>query len=336
MTQKKWARFKKKVNNYLFDHTGARIALDSAYTLILAALSSFTYAFGYSCFVQGISDASPSFVTGGVTGITQALVALLGVLKINPFSEQTMQSILYFAINVPLVIFAFRKVGIKFGIFTLIDVGLSSLLLRLFDLEGSFTHEIAKNAFVNGNMVLRSLLAGVLIGFSSAIAFKGFFSAGGLDIVSYHLSVKRSANAGKITLVLNIFVITFYFVINLIKNSNDWANAVMSILFSCLYLVIVSIVIDLVNTRNKKVQLQIVTTNENLCDTLIANFPHGITIVNGQGGYSKKDKIILFTTVSSQEVKKVIKVIAASDPHAFVDIYPVTRVVGSFYIKPIE
>ena len=93
---------------------------------------------------------------------------------------------------------------------------------------------------------------------------------------------------------------------------------------------------DAINLRNKKIQVQIITSSDYLAPVLLANFPHGATVVNGEGAYSHAPKKIIYMVVSSSQVKDVVALSRRVDPHAFISITALVQVYGNFFIKPVE
>ena len=92
----------------------------------------------------------------------------------------------------------------------------------------------------------------------------------------------------------------------------------------------------MLNVRNRKLELQIFTSHEELSQVLIHAFPHSCTIVNGKGAFSGKEKNILYMVISKKEAKKAVALIKQADPEAFVAINDLKQVYGRFFIKPIE
>jgi uncharacterized membrane-anchored protein YitT (DUF2179 family) len=57
-------------------------------------------------------------------------------------------------------------------------------------------------------------------------------------------------------------------------------------------------------------------------------------VIKGKGAFTKQDKFIIYTVLSSFEQKKALKVIHETDPGAFVTLTKVSQVYGRFFIKP--
>ena len=95
-------------------------------------------------------------------------------------------------------------------------------------------------------------------------------------------------------------------------------------------------VIDVINLRNKKVKVEVVSELPDLGKIIIANLPHGATLVKGQGAFTGNEKYIITIVVSSYEVKQAIRVIREADPKAFVSVIELNQVYGRFYLPPIR
>ena len=338
LVMKKIARLKRKFNNYMYDHIRVREGLNISKGVFIAAATALLYAFGFYCFIAPaeVSHATlegSSITTGGVGGISQVIWMISNLCggKIDLF---LMQSIFYFALNIPILIFAFFKIGKKFTLITLVNVGLSSLFIQVLK-NADLAHQIAVE--LKDEHVARVLFAAVSIGLASSIAFRNEISCGGIDVISYYFALRKSTSVGKYATALNSIIIVSYSLLTIGYNGGNFVSlAVVNMLFSFLYLFCVMLVVDFVNTRNKKVQIQIITSIQDISSVLIANFPHSTTTVNGKGGYSHNDKYVVYMVVSSNEVKKVVELVKKIDQHAFVTVTSLVQAYGNFFIKPIE
>ena len=332
-------KIKKRFNDYKYDHVRFFIGLNAASSLLCAIIAAALYAFAFYCFItpyvvnHATIDGS-SIITGGVGGVSQVIALILELCGAN-IDPYTVQSIFYIVLNVPILLFAFFKVGKKFAIFTLINVLLSSLFIQLFK-HIPLTSQVAE-ALVNESHLTRILFAGVCVGTGSAIAYKGGVSCGGVDVFSYYFATKNSTSVGKYTATLNAIIIVAYTTLTIIINNGDLVHiAFLNFVYSLVYIFVNMLIVDLINTKNKKVQLQIITNHEDMSSILISNFPHGTTLVNAEGGYTHAQRKIIYMTISSNEVKRVVSLVRKVDEHAFVSVYPLIQAYGNFFIKPVE
>ena len=339
---KKIAKIKRKITNYMYDHIRVRESINITRGAFIATFTAMLYAFGFYCFIAPAIENHATIygsqiTTGGVGGISQ-VIWMISTLAGGNISISTMQSIFYFVLNIPILLFAFFKIGKKFAILSLLNVGLSSLFIWAFS-NVEFMRSIA-NTLDNSETSYHSarvLFAAVSIGLASSIAFRSEISCGGIDVISYYFALRKSTSVGKYATTLNSIILLAYFGLTIIHNNGQHVEiAFVNLLFSFLYLFVVMLVVDFVNTRNKKVQIQIITSIKDISSVLIANFPHSTTTMVGKGGYSHAEKSVVYMVVSSNEVKRVVNLVKKVDQHAFITVTSLVQAYGNFFIKPIE
>ena len=336
---KKADKLKKKINDYLFDHYILGVVIDNGNALLHSVIAALIFAFGFCCFISPATDGAMHIATGGVSGVSQtiALIMRLAGAPEALTGNNTIQSIGYFVINIPILTFAFFKIGKRFAIYSAINVGLSSLFIFLFSHpQFGFTQDIASSPLLADHLLVRVLFGSICVGLSSALAYRGDISCGGMDVFNYYFALRKSTGVGKYGLLTNGVIISSYALVLLFDKSHPWVDSVISFFFSVVYLLLATSIIDMINLRNKKIQVQIVTTSEYLAPVLIANFPHGATIVYGEGAYSHLPKKIIYMVVSSSQVKNVVDIARKVDHHAFISVTALVQVYGNFFIKPVE
>ncbi|MEG1222865.1 MAG: YitT family protein [Bacilli bacterium] len=337
----KWKLFKKNIRYFFLDHKVSRFALTNMMTLFMCVLSSLCFAIGFRSFIS-LADSSNALIvhlaTGGISGIAQCIVKVVHICGVNNIDYNTLQSILYFLLNLPLLIFSFIKIGWKFSIFTSLNVIFVSVFIQV--LPGSFFDPLG--ALIANDTLARAMFAGLLTGLACACAFISNHSAGGVDIIAYYYSLKKSVNTGKYMAAMNACIILTFTVISFFEApavagaGTDYAKAIVTACYSVAYLFVSSLVIDMINVRNKKMMLQIVTSNENLKHIIAANVPHSSTVVKATGGFSGAPNFIIYATVSNREAPDLIKKIREVDPTTFINATSLRQVYGKFYIKPVE
>ena len=329
-------KYKEKINNFLYDHYKLKVTLHQTKGLFFAALSAFIFAFGFTCFITPGSAAEHSFkiVTGGISGLSQNVAKIVSLFG-GEIPDYLVEAMGYTVFNLPLAVFAFFKIGKRFSILTLINVLLSSLFISQFPAWG-ISNEIGNHFLIVGQPVARLLFGGICTGLASALAFKGEISCGGIDIVTYYFSLRKSTSVGKYSMLFNGLIVTMYSILIIIGDIHDYETAIISLFYSAVYILVVNLVIDTINLRNKKVQIQFISKNQNLPKALMAHFPHGATIQKAEGAYTHQEEIIVWMVVSSFELKKAVKLARKVDPHVFVSATSLIQVYGNFYIRPID
>ena len=344
---KKSEKIKRKINDYLFDHRALKITLDHLRTLVFCVVAAFVFAFGFTAFITpAIVDGVEGLhvATGGVSGISQTIALILkvsGALDgISGDTVSTVISIAYFVLNVPICTFAFFKIGKKFALYTALNVGFSSLFLFLLShpeiSHMPFAVQIGANKMIYNHELVRVLFGSVAVGVSSSIAYRADISCGGIDVFSYYFALRKSTSIGKYGILINGIILTAYSTILVFTSGSNWEIGAIAFFYSILYLFVVNLIIDAINLRNKKIQVQIITNSEYLAPVLIANFPHGATVVDGEGAYSHTPRKIIYMVVSSSQVKDVVSLARKVDHHAFISVISLVQVYGNFFIQPVE
>lgn len=360
--KKAFSEYKEKRTNWLYDHMWVKRGLENLLAFLLCTISAFIFAFGFnSCLdlgsfaneVKTTYDLPYSYqkiASGGVSGISQVIVLFMEVIyeAINGigssqgvFPESLLYSILYFVVNVPVLILAWVGIGKRFTIFTLINVIETSLFIKLLSCENlEVMQEIALFVARNGGILSRALLGGVCTGLSCAICFKIDASSGGVDIIAYYIALKKRTLVGKYSFIMNGVTLVCFTLLIITKegwaNPNVVASHLGGAFYSVLYILISKIVIDTINVRNKKMKVEIVTNRKDLGEFLIESVPHGATMVVGTGVYTGKERYIFTMVVSSYELSHLIKLIKKEDSTAFVQVIPLNSVTGRFYTKPVR
>lgn len=360
-------KFRKKLIDYLFDHPHQKDVLEISYCLIVTALSSFIFAFGFKAFIQpnygaiaNIDGANSleivenlgikTLASCGASGISQVVLSIIKICGGTYLTDNTLLDItywcLYLGINIPLFLLAFLKVGKRFAIYSLLNVVFASVF-------GIILPNSNPNDFINQvtyalgqDIVSRVLFGGLCTGAASALAYSIESTAGGTDIIAYYISEKKSVQVGKYSAFFNLITISTYSILSTIPIDPAFAAAEMGrveppialniFLFTLFYMILVTLVVDTINIQNKKVELQIMTHDYNLSNVVLSNIPHGCTILDAKGGYTGKPMYVIYMSVRKKEAKKVVKVCRKVDPKVFINVIPMEQIYGRFYRKPIK
>lgn len=325
---------KNKYQDFLLDHPLLKTILNYTWAILGSILAAFLIAYCFRAFVEPTTSEGYNLIAGGVNGCNQVIT--LAIIKmgfeLSPEQITALHSILYLLINAPLIIFAFFKIGKRFAILTLINIVITSIFLKYIpsDWFSLFT--------INDDLIARSIFAGVLNGIGISIAVELNHCTGGTDVVSMYFGLKKGISIGKYVMIINSTIVLLFIILSSIDTPNSpsvQGPATMG-LYTIVFFFTSSIVIDHISSRNKKVQLQIVTSEPRLAKVLIANFPHGCTVLDGRGAFLDQNKKVILTVISAFELKKATKIIYKIDPNAFITVSNPYKVFGKFFIKPMK
>lgn len=245
--------------------------------------------------------------SSGITGFAQLINSVSK--RYLPFTIST--SFMYFALNVPLFILGWTKIGHKFTFFTIVAVALGAVMMR-----------VIQPLTVHWDPLLCAIFGGVINGIGTGFALKNGISTGGLDIIGIVFRIKTGTSYGKFNILVNLVIIAaagFVF---------GWTRA----LYSALTIFINGRVIDAIYTQHKKMQVMIVSEQpQHIIDGIQNKMHRGITILHdAEGAYSHTEKTVLITIIDRYDLYDIRQIVKKADPYAFMSVGEVERVYGRF------
>ena len=199
----------------------------------------------------------------------------------------------------------------KFIYYSIYSIILQSLFLGLIPVTIILEDDILSNALVGG----------ILVGVGVGISFRVGGSSGGFDIIFQNIALKKNVPVGTQGFTVNMIIIGIAGAIF------SWPIAVYTII----RVLITNLVIDKVHTSYNYIKIEVITEKgDEIAQLLVDKTKHGVTVSSGKGAYSKKEKDILITIISSYELNKFIVMIKKIDETAFISVSTVKKVVGNF------
>lgn len=245
---------------------------------------------------------------GGVTG----LAAVIGDLIHQPIGLITI------ALNLPLIIWGFVKIGTAFIIRTSYATFIMSVLIDVSD---------ALLPAYSGNRLLAALYGGFLAGIGLALVFLRGSSTGGTDIAAKILSNKFPRfSMGRMVLILDAVVII---IASVAYQSFETA------LYTMLTIFISSKVIDEIIYGADKGKLIFVVTKEpdRIKQAIYDSVGRGVTIIPAKGGYSDTDRAVVMCAVRINEAAKLHRAVADADKESFIMIGEAGEISGEGFEK---
>ena len=241
-----------------------------------------------------------NFATGGITGIS---------LIIHKFIPSINVGLILLFLNLPLFVLAWMAVGRRFFFFSIL--GILSLTFSLIFIHFNFNLE---------DKMLNALLAGLILGAGGGLCLRSSGSQGGMDILSIMLLKRFSISIGNTILTVNgivLLLISVYY-------------SIEAVLYTMVVVFVSSKVVDLVVTglsRRKSVFI-ISSQWEKISQEILKDISRGVTIINGQGGYTRKNEQILYSVIAFTEIGQLKRLVNNIDPAAFVVISDTLEVIN--------
>ena len=228
-------------------------------------LGPLLYAIGINFFITPLN-----LYSGGIVGICQVVRTII----VDLFSLDLnfdLAGILSLALNIPLLIIAYKTISGKFFIKTLISTIVLNIGLTFITLETPILEDTLCSCLIGG------ALGGVGLGLS----LRAGGSTGGTDIVGMYLvKTNKKITLGQITLFIDACV---YLVCAFLFNIE---TAIYSIIFS----MICAFVIDKTHHQTIKVNALIFTNKYEIANEINKKLVRGSTSWEGKGDYTGNKK----------------------------------------------
>lgn len=274
------------------------------YNWILATVvGSGVFAFGFAVFLLP-NDMN----AGGISGLAQVIVELLGVGSVGTLS---------ILINLPLFILGGLKIGKRFFAGSLLGMLLSSVLIDLFVLIKLPTVE----------PLVGVLYGGVLCGLGLGVVFISGTSTGGSDILVRLLKLRwRNVPIGQISICFDAIVVVLTGLV-----FGDVSKA----LYTGITVFLTGQVVDAVVYRfdYSKVALIISKEHETIAQQIGLKLDRGATFLHGEGSYSHISTKVVLTAVKKQQVAELKDLVTKIDPDAFIIVQEAHQVLGDGFAR---
>lgn len=246
---------------------------------------------------------------GGFNGLT--------LLIQGTFREFAGMEIPYTLINVVLnavpVLIGLKYIGVKFTLSSCVVIVLSSILTDLIPSQP-----------ITYDPLLISIFGGLINGFVVSLCLIGNTSSGGTDFIAIYFSEKNGQDIWNYILCGNAVILMAAGLLF------GWDKALYSIIFQFTS----TQMVQMLHQRYKKHTLFIITRHpDEVYEEISKLSHHSATRLDGTGCYSGDNTAMIYSVVSREEAKLLVKKVAEVDPQAFVNIIKTDFINGRFYYK---
>ena len=269
-----------------------------------AVLAAVIFAVNIKTFVR-----AGGLYPGGFNGLTLLIQGI--------FEKYAGMEIPYTVINVILnaipIFIGLKFVGKKFTLSSCCVIILSSILT-----------DIIPSAPITYDTLLISVFGGLVNGLGVSLCLIGNTSSGGTDIVGIFFSERSGRDIWNYILAGNACILIVAGVIF------GWDKALYSIIFQFTS----TQVVQMLHQKYKKHTLFIITHKPDEVYQEISHLTnHSATQIAGIGCYTGEPTSMLYSVVSREEAKLLVKKVTEIDPTAFVNIIKTYFINGRFYHK---
>lgn len=295
---------------------GSSTILRGVKEYLLITLGIVIYTVGWAIFLT-----PNNLIGGGVSGIS-AIIQYATGLKMG-YS--------YFVINTILLIISVIIIGPAFGAKTVYAIILASVCLNVF--QSIIPETIIRDFALSNGKLMCSIIGGSMAGVGIGMSISQGGSTGGTDIIAMIITKFRNISPGRIILIIDVFIITS----SLLFPSFDTTGQVIPFdakfsiaVYGMIIVTVNGYVVDLYLAGSKQsVQLFILSRHfEEIADMIGRDFHRGVTVLNGEGWYTKQPAYVLMVITRKTDLNLLLKSIKRVDPDAFLSISSVSGVYG--------
>jgi uncharacterized membrane-anchored protein YitT (DUF2179 family) len=277
--------------------------------LTLVIIAGALMAFNINTFVH-----AGGLLPGGFTGVALLVQEIfLKYANIHvPFSVM-----LYILNSVP-AIFCFVFVGRKFTVYSAIMVIITGILTDW--MPAMFIDFIKLH-----DTLLSAVFGGIINAVAISLCLYADASSGGTDFIAIYISEKHRKDAWYYILAGNCVVLA----------AAGFLFSLDKALYSIIFQYVTTLSLGVLYRNYQQSSLFIITSKpDEVSEIIFKMTAHGATRFDGLGCYEDSKRILIYSVVTTSQVKKLIPAIEKIDGGAFINVMKTEQLTGSFYQKP--
>lgn len=276
--------------------------MHSAKDYVFIVLGLLLYALGFTAFIL-----PHEVVIGGVAGVSTLVYFATGGLVPVAVTQ--------YGVNLLLLAMAFKIVGRTFVLRTIFGTTVISVFIGM--MEGYFMSNPPLIPDISMSVILGAILCGVGVG--TIFIHNG--SSGGTDIVAAMVSKVSNVSIGRTMIFTDMTIVLLSLLLPFDGSLEARIQArVPIIVYGWVVTFIIAYLTDMIiNTNRQAVQFYIFSTKwEKIADSIIDEAHRGVTVLDGEGWYSKKEIKVLMVWCRKIEAVTIFRIVKSIDEEAFI------------------
>lgn len=288
-------------------------------------------------FVAGVINATGvtlllfplNFYDSGLSGVSMLIIQLLPT-NVQRYVQLWIPLIL---LNAPVFLFAMKKQGIEFTLYSVFAILIYSLSSLVF--QEIIPAKYAGTSVIGGSdKLICAVFGGLLSGIGSGMAIRFGGTMDGMESLAVMFAKKLNLSVGNFVLIFNVFL---YILIGILAYTNVIPGVIadkrdfLPALYSIVAYFVASKAVDFISDGLDQAKGALIITSRyhGVCRALSEEFGRGLTVIDGRGYYSQTEKQIIYCVINRFQVAKLREVVSRNDPMAFVTLMDITDVIGT-------
>lgn len=273
--------------------------------VLMLTVAGIVNAFGITVFLTPVK-----LYDSGISGTSMLLD------QITP--ESLTLSLFLLLLNIPLFLFGLKKQGKLFTVYAIYTVAIYSLFAWLITDVLPIDVSIA-SPLAGTDLLLCALFGGVISGIGSGLAIRYGGAMDGIEVMAVIFAKKLGITVGTFVMVYNVLL---YVICGFVLKS--WILPLYSIVTYAAALKTIDFIVEGVDRA--KCAIIITEKSEEICQALSEVFGSGMTHLDAKGGYSNREKSMIYFVVNRYQVIRMRDIVHEIDPTAYITISEVADV----------
>lgn len=276
-----------------------KLSMQTVINIITVIIGCFIFAVGINAFM-----IPGNLGEGGVIGIALILF----------YAFELPTAITMLALNAVLMIFGFKYLTRTAMYYTIFTIPMISLMLWLTESWVVATDQI----------LVQTVFGGLLIGVGIGLVLRVGATTAGTTILAQMANKFFDVGVPFALLVFDLIIVLASLTVLTMEQ----------VLLTVIALYIAMKTMDfIIEGMNPKKAVTIITEKpEELGKLINTDIRRGVTIMNGKGFYTRKDKDILYVVINRNQLTRLKRLIKREDENAFVVVHDVNSVLGNYFI----
>ena len=229
-------------------------------------------------------------------------------------------------LNIPLFLYGLKKEGVLFTFYSIYSVAVYSV--TAFIINDVLPREFSRSSPLAGtDVLLCALFGGVICGTGSGLSVRYGGAIDGIEVLAVIFAKKMGLTVGTFIFIYNVILYIFCGIF-----IHSFILPLYSIITYVCALKTIDFIVD--GLDRAKCAVIITTKPDEICDTLSEEFGTGVTRLAAKGGYSNKDKTMIYFVVNRFQVTRLKDIVHSIDKTAFITISDVADVFSSNQNNP--
>lgn len=273
--------------------------------LLMLTIAGIVNAIGVTCFLAPVK-----LYDSGISGTSMLLD------QVTP--EFLTLSVCLLVLNIPLFLFGLKKQGRLFTVYAIYTVAIYSLFAWLITDVIPVDVNFA-SPFAGTDLLLCALFGGVISGIGSGLAIRYGGAMDGIEVMAVIFAKRLGITVGTFVMVYNVLL---YIICGIVLQS--WILPLYSIVTYAAALKTIDFIVEGVDRA--KCAIIITESPEEICKALSETFGSGMTHLEAKGGYSNREKAMIYFVVNRYQVIRMRDIVHEIDRSAYITISEVADV----------